>query len=214
MKAAMKTDRTSRFGPQRRPALRRRLVLAGGLGLMLAACSREEAAAPAPSPAAAPAPVDVAKRAFETAAGGSGFAVGQALSARVVHVLFDPQCPHCAALWAASKPLHDRVRWVWMPVAFINPNSSVQGALLLAAADPAARMDEHETLLAQGAGGLPVAGTPDEQRVAQVRANTALMQTLGVQSVPHMVWRLGADGPYGAHSGGLSAADLAALLGL
>jgi len=106
-----------------------------------------------------------ARSAFERAAQGRGFVVGQALAARVLLVFFDPQCPHCAALWAAVRPLRDRVRMVWIPVAFVAPPSAAQGAVLLAAADPTRAMDEHEAALARGEGGLRVdAATVDAAR--------------------------------------------------
>ena len=51
--------------------------------------------------AAATVPVSLA--AIEAEA--RGFTVGSPMSARTVYVFFDPQCPHCAALWEAAKPL-------------------------------------------------------------------------------------------------------------
>lgn len=195
---------------------RRRALLGGSAALLaaLTACSKqEEAAAP---PAAAPgagSPGD-ARQAWEAAAAGSGFTVGQAMAARTVRVFFDPQCPHCAALWMASKPLLDRIRMVWMPVAFISPSSGPQGALLLAAADPAAAMDLHETLLSSRQGGLVVPGPADPDLLAKIRANTDLWKRIDGRSVPYMVYRAGADGPYGSMSGGLPTAELARSLGL
>ena len=129
-------------------------------------------------------------------------------------VFFDPQCPHCAALWVASKPLQGRLRMVWMPVAFIGPSSAPQGALLLAAEDPASAMDQHESLLAGGQGGLAVAGPADADLLAKVKANTELWKSLDATSVPHLVYRIGEAGPYGMQSGGLPTAQLAQLLEL
>lgn len=194
-------------------ALPRRQALAALL--VLAGCSRSEPPAPPASPAGASSPPDAARAAYEqTVASGTGFAVGQALAARSLRVLFDPQCPHCATLWLAAKPLRDRLSMVWMPVAFINPNSAPQGAMILSAVDPVAQMDEHETLMAQGKGGLAVAGDADATRLSQIKANTDLLQKLGAESVPHLLWRAGPEGPYGTQSGGLSSEDLARLLGL
>jgi thiol:disulfide interchange protein DsbG len=199
---------------KRRPFL---LGAGGTLLATLAACSKEVAAPAAPAgPAAANAgaPVDAARTAYETSLRGSGFSVGQAMAARTVRVFFDPQCPHCATLWAASKPLLDRISMVWMPVAFIRPVSGPQGALLLAAADPSALMDQHESLLASGQGGLVVPAPADEALLEKIKANTALWTSLEAGSVPHLLYRAGSGGPYGQQSGGLPTAQLAQLLGL
>ena len=196
--------------------MRRRLLLSASAMALLAACSRKDpgtpsAAAPAPAAPAAP-PVD--RAAYDKAATGSGFVVGQAMAARSMLVFFDPQCPHCAALWTAAKPLLDRVRMVWMPVAFIAPASAPQGALLLGAADPVATMDRHEASLAARQGGLPTDGPITPDLLAKVEANTELWKSVGTGSVPHIVWRAGADGPWGSHAGGMATPDLARMLGL
>jgi thiol:disulfide interchange protein DsbG len=181
---------------------------------LLPACSRGVGDAPAPGAAATTPSVDAARLAFDAAARGTGFVVGQAMAAREVRVFFDPQCPHCATLWTASRPLHDRIRMVWMPVAFIAPTSGPQGALLLASADAAGAMDQHETLLASGQGGLAVPGPADAGLLAKIKANTEIWRELKAESVPHMVYRVGATGPYGVQSGGLPTAQLAQMLQL
>lgn len=197
--------------------LNRRVALsaAGSAVLaLLSACSKGVGDAPAPG-AAAPAPsADAARLAFEAAGKGTGFVVGQAMAVRELRVFFDPQCPHCAALWVAARPLQDRIRMVWMPVAFIGPNSGPQGALLLASADASRAMDEHESLLAAGKGGLPVPGPADAALLEKIKANTEIWRALKAESVPHIVYRAGADGPYGVQSGGLPTAQLAQLLQL
>ncbi len=195
--------------------LRRReaLWVAGSVALLaVSACSK--GAGDAPAPVAAVPQADVARLAFEAAARGTGFVAGQALAAREVRVFFDPQCPHCAALWSASKPLLDRIRMVWMPVAFIGPTSGPQGALLLSSADASGAMDQHESRLAAGQGGLAVPGPADEGLLTKIKANTEIWRQLKAESVPHMVYRVGASGPYGVQSGGLPTAQLAQMLQL
>ncbi len=196
----------------------RRCFLAAAALLALGACSRNEAPAPgATTPAGTDAAPDAssARSAFDRAAQGHGLVVGQALAARVLLVFFDPQCPHCAALWTAVQPLRDQVRMVWMPVAFVAPPSAAQGALLLGAADPARAMDAHEAALAQGKGGLEVdAASVDDALLAKVQANTALWSAVGGTSVPYLLWRAGSEGPYGAHAGALTTDALARQLGL
>ena len=199
-------------------ALGRRLALLCAAGsavlTLLPACSRGVGDAPAPGAASTTPSVDAARLAFDATARGTGFVVGQAMAAREVRVFFDPQCPHCATLWTASRPLHDRIRMVWMPVAFIAPTSGPQGALLLASADAARAMDQHETLLASGQGGLAVPGPADAGLLAKIKANTEIWRELKAESVPHMVYRVGATGPYGVQSGGLPTAQLAQMLQL
>ena len=196
--------------------MKRRPLLIGGAAALLAAltaCSKEEGATPAASPATTP-PTGTSRQAFEAASRGTGFAVGPSMATRTVLVFFDPQCPHCAALWQASRPLLDRIRMVWMPVAFINASSAPQGALLLAAQDPRALMDRHEELLANGAGGLAVPGPAEAELLTKIKANTELWKDLGGSSVPYLVYRTGVDGRYGVQAGGMPTAQLAQLLEL
>jgi thiol:disulfide interchange protein DsbG len=136
------------------------------------------------------------------------------MAARSLLVFFDPQCPHCATLWVASKPLRERIRMTWMPVAFIKPSSGPQGALILAAKDPAGTMDQHENLLSSGQGGLAVPGPADPDLMAKIKANTELWKSLDGRSVPHLIYRIGEQGPYGTQSGGMPTAQLAQLLEL
>jgi thiol:disulfide interchange protein DsbG len=195
--------------------MKRRVALLGAGGAVLtalAACSKDEAQAAAAAPGAASG--GDAGQKFQAASRGTGFVVGQAMAARVALVFFDPQCPHCAKLWLASKPLFDRLRMVWMPVAFIGPTSGPQGALMLATTNPVATMDQHETLLASGRGGLAVAGPADAGLVEKIQANTQLWKSLDARSVPHMIYRAGTEGPYGVQSGGMSTEQLVQLLGL
>lgn len=192
---------------------RQALAIAGATLFALLGCSKNDVPAAAPSAAAEPSAADVNRRAFDVASRGSGFVVGQAMAARTLLVFFDPQCPHCATLWNAAKPLHNRIRMVWMPVAFIAPASGPQGAMMLAANDGAALMDEHETLLASGRGGLTAVAAP-AAHLEKTKANTALWASLQATSVPHLVYRAGADGPYGQQSGGAATAELERVMGV
>lgn len=198
--------------------MKRRHALVGAGGALLVAmvaCSKDERQQLSKPASVAPAPKAAdSRQAFELASGGTGFVVGQAMAARNLLVFFDPQCPHCATLWVASKPLRERIRMVWMPVAFIAPTSAPQGALILAAKDSTSAMDLHETLLASGQGGLAVPGAADPDLLAKIKANTELWKSLDARSVPHLLYRIGEQGPYGTHSGGMTTAQLAQLLEL
>ena len=142
-----------------------------------------------------------------------GFTVGSAMSARTVYVFFDAQCPHCGALWYAAKPLKSQAKFVWIPVALMNPASSSQGAALLAASDGAAAMDAHEASMMAKGGGIDAASNSDAQKEA-VKKNTELMTRFGFASIPTVVAINAQTGVLVKQEGALQTADLARLLGL
>ncbi len=103
---------------------------------------------------------------------------------------------------------------LWIPIAFVSPKSAPQGAMLLATSDPRAAMDLHESRMTAGQGGLELQGEPAADLLAKIKANTELLRSLGADSVPHLIYRVAADGPYGTVPGGLATAELAKVLGL
>ena len=179
-------------------------LLAVAAAASLSAC--KDASTPGQQPAAAVSIEAIAAQA-------KGFTVGQAMSSRVVYVFFDPQCPHCAALWAAAKPLKSQARFVWIPVGLLNDKSGAQGALLLAAKDPEATMDAHEASLNGGTGGLPVTTVADDMKAA-VAANTKLFNSFGFQGVPAVVAKHAQNGQLVTKEGSMPTGALAALVGL
>lgn len=176
--------------------------------LLLAGCS-EAPSTGASATAAATTPVSVAAIAAEA----QGFLVGSQMSARTVYVFFDAQCAHCGALWNAAKPLKSQVKFVWIPVGLLNPSSTSQGATLLAAKDPAAAMDEHETSFLAKQGGIS-AGTGLDAQKAAIAKNTALMSKFGLASVPSIVGTHAQTGALVVKEGSMPTAALANLLGL
>ena len=185
-------------------------LLAVAAAASLSAC--KDASTPGQQPAAAAQPA--AAVSIEAIAGqAKGFTVGQAMSSRMVYVFFDPQCPHCAALWAAAKPLKSQARFVWIPVGLLNDKSGAQGALLLAAKDPEATMDAHEASLNGGTGGLPVTTVADDMKAA-VAANTKLFNSFGFQGVPAVVAKHAQNGQLVTKEGSMPTGALAALVGL
>ena len=184
------------------------LVAALAASLLLSGC--KDSPQP-PSDANAAATVPVSLPAIEAEA--VGFTQGSAISARTVYVFFDPQCPHCAALWNAAKPLRSQAKFVWIPVALMNKTSEAQGAALLAAKDPVSAMNEHEASMTAGKGGITAAGDLEAQR-AVVRKNTALMNRFGFASIPSIVGLHAQTGALVTRQGGLPTPELAKLLGL
>lgn len=142
-----------------------------------------------------------------------GFSVGVPMSARTVYVFFDPQCPHCTALWDAAKPLKNQIRFLWIPVGILNPSSTAQGATILAASDPESSMDAHEAAMSAHAGGISAKRDIDIQKAA-VAQNTQLMNRFGFASIPTLVATHAQTGATIINEGALSTAALAIFLGL
>lgn len=176
--------------------------------LSLSACSPQESAS---SPAAVSRPAQP----YEAAASqGKGFAVGSLMSANPVYVLFDPQCPHCSRLWAASLPLHNKVKFVWIPVAIMNAKSAPQGAALVSSDNPQALMTSHEQSILAGTGGIAASASVSDEVTQSIKGNTALFNSLGVESVPYLLGKHSSTGQVVTHSGALGTAELATLLGV
>jgi thiol:disulfide interchange protein DsbG len=194
----------TRFGVSA-PVLALTLLLAMGL----AACSKQDSPAVPTAAAVAPAPSYDA-----VAKDGKGFAAGALMSAQTVYVLFDAQCPHCGALWNASRPLHRKVKFVWIPVSLMNPKSTLQGAALLTAGNPTELMNAHEAALLAGNGGMVADANPSPESQAAIKSNTLLFNSLGATSVPYIVAKNAATGAVVTHSGALQTPALAAFLGL
>lgn len=184
------------------------IIAALATSLLLSAC--KDAAGPGGgAQASAEVPVSTAAIAAEA----SGFTMGSAISARTVYVFFDPQCPHCAALWGAAKPLKSQAKFVWIPVALMNKTSEGQGAALLAAQNPVAAMDGHEASMTAQKGGIVPAGNLDAQK-ALVAKNTELMKRFGFASIPTIVAQHAQTGALVTQEGSVPTPVLAKLLGL
>ena len=184
--------------------------------LVLASCSKETPAPPAASPAAPTAKGKAEAGGVSVAAieaEGKGFTFGSTMSVRTVYVFFDAQCPHCGALWEAAKPLKSQAKFIWMPVSLLNPQSTSQGAAILAAKDPVATMDAHETSLMSKQGGMTAMGDNEAQK-AIVAQNTKLFNRFGFASIPTIVATNAQTGALVTREGALGTPELAAFLGL
>jgi thiol:disulfide interchange protein DsbG len=117
-----------------------------------------------------------------------GFTVGNPKATRTVYVMFDPQCPHCGALWHSTHHLWREAKFVWIPVGLINADSALQGAAILASSSPVGAMDRNEELLANHEGGLSVKNEilPADIKSA-VQANSLLLASFNAQQVPFIV---------------------------
>jgi thiol:disulfide interchange protein DsbG len=181
------------------------------MALTLGACSKQE-----PSTASASAPTaPVASNSYDAVATtGKGFAVGALMSAQTVYVLFDPQCPHCGHLWQASIPLHNKVKFVWVPIAFNTGKSLSQAVALLSAVNPLETMSAHEQSLLAGTGGIDASSSLPPDLEQSVKNNTQLLNSLGVESVPFLVAKNRKTGAVVSNTGAMDTGPLAQLLGI
>lgn len=143
----------------------------------------------------------------------TGFSVGSPVNVRTVYVFFDAQCPHCGDLWNAAKPLKPQARFVWIPVGIINASSTVQGASILAAADPVAEMDKHEASLLARHGGISARQGIDAQKASVVK-NSELMESFGFASIPAIIGTHAQTGAMVRQEGAMPTSALAKVLGL
>jgi thiol:disulfide interchange protein DsbG len=180
--------------------------------LAMAGCSKQE---PTQSPTSESAPAAKPAQPMEAvAAQGKGFTVGALMSTNTVYVMFDPQCPHCGHLWEASVPLQKKVKFVWVPVAFINAKSTPQGAALLSAANPAEAMAEHEKSILAGTGGTAGSASPPAELEQAIKKNTALFNSMAVESVPYILAKNLRTGQLVTNTGAMTTAALADFLGV
>jgi thiol:disulfide interchange protein DsbG len=199
---------TSHVSPHSRRNVLLSLAFAGTAALALAACSPDSG----PKPVAGSIKPDESYDVL--AKQGKGFAVGALMSAHTVYVLFDPQCPHCGHLWEQSLPLHKKVKFVWMPVSFINAKSTPQGAALLTAANPVEAMSAHEASILAGSGGTAASSSIPDDIAAAIKKNTDLFNGMGVESVPYIVAKNASTGQVVTNTGALETAALEQFLGL
>ena len=196
-----------------------RIALALVSALIMSACNSPsgESAAPAASAAQASTGEPVTKISadvFEKVKTAKGFQTGTLGAVPSAYVMFDPQCPHCGALWSAAKPLQAKIAIKWIPVALLKPASETQAALLIGGTDPAALMNAHEAAMLAG-GTDTLVGTPDEKATTSARDNTALMvRTVGSTSIPTIIYLDPATKQPQYLAGSMPTERLAALLGV
>ena len=143
-----------------------------------------------------------------------GFAVGSTTSSNLVYVLFDPQCPHCANLWQSSLALQNKVKFIWVPLAFLNAKSKAQAAAILGAPNPFMAMAQHEGSLQAGTGGIALPINISNELDTAITKNTELMKTLGTNSVPYIITKHAKTGLVITQTGSLSTTALADFIGI
>lgn len=124
---------------------------------------------------------------------------------RVVYVFTDPNCPYCNQFWAEARPWVQagKVQLRHVLVGILTPESPGKAAALLSAPNPAVALAAYEsgqvesTARALASGhphplsnqGLQALAVVPAALAARLEANARLMQALGLQATPAVVWR-------------------------
>ena len=180
------------------------------LGLALALFSLVGSAKEAPPPAVS----NPAQALEQVSTQAKGFAVGSAASTNTVYVMFDAQCPHCGHLWQTMQPLVGKAKFVWIPVAILNPKSGPQGAAILGASNPEQAMAAHETSLSTGKGGVITMGGMSPALAAAIKGNNDLFNQLKIESVPFILAKNARTGEVVSTLGALETKPLADFIGV
>ena len=106
-----------------------------------------------------------------------GFSVGKPSPNRA-YVFFDPSCSYCTDLWREAALLKEQVEFVWIPVAFMGWDSTLLGAAMLDAANPAGMMSANEEAMRTSGAPLTLTAEPSEASVSTVSSNTDLLNSL------------------------------------
>ena len=110
--------------------------------------------------------------------------------------------------------MHSKVKFVWVPIAFNSGKSLAQAAALLSASNPVEAMTAHETSLLAGTGGMSASSSIAPELEQAVKANTQLLVSLGVDSVPFILAKNRRTGEVVSNNGAMPSAALAQLLGV
>lgn len=136
---------------------------------------------------------------------------GKADAPRTVYVFVDPNCPYCRRFYTAARPWvkAGRVRFRVLPVGVLAPTSTAKAAAILAASHPTRAYRQQERDPKHGV--KPMHPVPAGLK-AEITANDALMDRLGIRGTPGIVYR-DADGDVHIHQGVPDAHALRAILG-
>lgn len=168
-------------------SISRRAALALGAACATAFSSRVATAAPANVPV-----IWDGEKMYNTfVKDGAGFATPGPAGRKVAHVAIDPQCPDCIRLMDRIEPLKDKVQVIYYPCALLNIHSEPQGATMLAAKDPYAKLVEHhEKFRNPDFRGIryDMSKLSDEVR-NKVWTNTKLHRRSGCRAIPFGVYK-------------------------
>ena len=130
-------------------------------------------------------------------------------------VAFDCQSPESMRLLEQAYPLRDKVNFVWLPVAVLNPYSEPQGAAILAAINRPEMLERQYKQFKN----TPVQGIvtdtmvlPFDKREA-LWTNTRIFRLSGARDVPFGVMKT-SQGEFRPITAAMTTADLEKLFGL
>lgn len=198
--------------------MNRRMFLGAAMAATLLTACKEDKPTQTAKPKEKPViPTDWdAKEMFEEyAAKGRGVHSPGPQGRPVAFIAFDTQCSWCMRLMDQTLPLLDKVDFVWMPVAVLTPHSEPQGAMILSAANPWEKLEEHHSQFANEAHrGLKTQGVELnwEARTA-VWTNSRIFRKSAARLVPFGVMK-DAKGQYQAIVPGMKTRELAKLFGI
>lgn len=156
---------------------------------------------------------DKMKQAYQDVKKLSSFSSGSMMSTNQVYVLFDPQCSHCAKLWAETKKVNG-VNFNWIPVGFLNARSAEQGAALLSSPEGAKIMNIHEELLSNKTGGIVTNEVSQAGRGREkVKENTEYFKK-NFESVPVIIFQNSKTKEFGVINGAVPKELIKEKLGL
>ncbi|APZ42638.1 thiol:disulfide interchange protein DsbG [Acidihalobacter ferrooxydans] len=119
--------------------------------------------------------------------------VHQGHAGPMVYVFWDPSCIFCHKLWDELQPAikAGKIQVNWVPVGFLKPSSPAKAATILAAPSPLAAMrtDERRFKVRVEEGGITPQKHVPAKYVQEMRANTHLFETSGMQGTPSIIYQ-------------------------
>lgn len=109
----------------------------------------------------------------------------------IVVIVSDSQCPWCSKLWNSTKPLQDKVNFIWYQIPVLRDLSIDQAALILSSKEPWKALQEHEAHFKdEEFRGLNPAGFEVDKKFRdEVWTNAKIARWSGVTSVPLGVFK-------------------------
>lgn len=137
---------------------------------------------------------------------------GSTEAPRIVYVFSDPNCPFCNMFWKQARPWVEGgdVQLRHVMVGMLRPDSAGKSAALLAAKNPEAALNEHET--AGKASKLKPTKDISPKLKEQLEANLTLMGEMGASATP-AIYYLDQDGRLQQQQGAPRPDSLNAIMG-
>lgn len=130
----------------------------------------------------------------------SGITYGKSESPIII--FFDPQCPHCHDLFVNTQSEEFKnQKFIWIPVAFLNQNSSLQAETILSSINPAQTFLEHEKIYSENKIGIQPISIISQEIKDKIIKNNKVFEDTKFTGVPVMI-KLSKSGTLEAIPGG------------